>query len=158
MTRGPGILVWNERSIAAALHLTADDVREYFTDGRRVSFLIERRIAREVMEGTLAKSQGARYDVLDPKGGKWEVRSISRGGIFFCPSYMVGSGRRFDEPGFLRKLEEIEGYVVADIESFPRVPFWIVDTPVVRRWRETGQLGKNSRISRPVALRLMRSV
>lgn len=50
---------------------------------------------------------------------KWEVRSISRNGIYFCPSYMVGSGRKFNEAGFLVKIAEISGYIVSDIERFP---------------------------------------
>ncbi len=36
---------------------------------------------------------------------------------------MVGSGRSFDEDGFLDKLSEIDGYIIADIESFPKIPF-----------------------------------
>lgn len=50
---------------------------------------------REVLGGRLARSEGDDYDVLDRHGRKWEVRSVSKGGICFCPSYMVGSGRRF---------------------------------------------------------------
>jgi len=120
--------------IANALKITRDDVKEYFTDGRRVSFLIEHRLAHEVFGGSLARSQGAGYDLEDTKRGKWEVRSISRGGIYFCPSYMVGSGRSFNVEGFLEKLSEIDGYVLADIESFPRVPFWILPVFQVRYW------------------------
>ena len=84
-----GILSWNIEEIARALKIKPEDVREYFTDGRRVSFIVERRIAREVLKGTLAPTEGAGYDVIDSFGGKWEVRSITRGGIYFCPSYMV---------------------------------------------------------------------
>lgn len=94
--------------MAHALKVDAGSVREYFTDGRRVAFLIERRIARE--EGfKLATSEGAAWDLIDPLGAKWEVRNITRGGIYFCPSYMVGSGRRFDGPGFLKKLADVAG-------------------------------------------------
>lgn len=62
---------------------------------------------REVLGGCLAKSEGDGYDVLDRAGRKWEVRSVSKGGMYFCPSYMVGSGRRFNCDGFLRKLNDI---------------------------------------------------
>jgi hypothetical protein len=104
-----GIFKRNIDEIAVALKISREDARAYFTDGRKVSFLLERRIAYEVLDGTLAPSEGAGYDVLDKNGLKWEVRSISRGGIYFCPSYMVGSGRSFEEVGFLQKLKEIEG-------------------------------------------------
>src|ERR1051325_7104687 len=115
------ILRWNIKEVAAALQVDVQSVREYFTDGRRVAFLIERRIARE--EGfKLAPSEGAAFDLTDPNGGKWEVRNITRGGIYFCPSYMVGSGRSFNKPGFLKKLAGVHGYIVTDIELFPDVP------------------------------------
>ena len=41
--------------------------RAYFTDGRRVSFILERRLAYEVLKGTLAPSEGAGYDLIE----KW---------------------------------------------------------------------------------------
>ena len=110
------VLRWDLATLTAAMKITEQEVREYFTDGRRVSFLLERRISREIIGGRLASSEGASYDLLDADGGKWEVRSLTRGGIYFCPSYMVGSGRSFDERGFLAKVQEIEGYIVSDVE------------------------------------------
>lgn len=151
-----GFLSWNLPELARVLQVCEADVREYFTDGRRVSFLIERRLAREVVVGgRLAASEGAGFDLLDERGGKWEVRSISTGGIYFCPSYMVGSGRSFDEPGFLRKLQEIEGYIVSDIESFPDVPFWIIPKAIVAEWYITRRLGAGTKVSRARALALL---
>src|SRR3990172_12635791 len=114
-----GILSWDVEALAKALKISVHDVREYFTDGRRVSFIIERRVVKEIMGGHLAPSEGASFDLLDSVGGKWEVRSITRGGIYFCPSYMVGSGRKFEKAGFLSKLGDIHGYVVSDITAFP---------------------------------------
>jgi len=50
------------------LKIDTGSVREYFTDGRRVAFLIERRIAHE--EGfRLASSEGAAFDLVDGAGG-----------------------------------------------------------------------------------------
>ena len=143
-----GNLIWDVEDIA-------NDVREYFTDGRRVSFIIERRIAREVLKGSISKSEGAHFDVIDPDGGKWEVRSISKDGIYFCPSYMVGSGRSFEEDGFLSKLSEIKGYIVADIESFPSMPFWIISSDQVRTWWDEQKLGTTTRVSRKKAIELI---
>jgi hypothetical protein len=140
--------------LSRGMNITPDEVVQYFTDGRRVSFILERRIAREIMEGTIAQSEGASWDVLDSDGEKWEVRSLSRQGVYFCPSYMVGSGRAFEEAGFLRKLDEIRGYVISDIESFPNVPVWILEASDVKAWWESGELGVNSKISRVRALRL----
>ena len=105
------------------MHLAEGDVQLYFSDGRRISFLLERRIAFEVLGGTLTPSEGAGWDAQDAEGNKWEVRSISKRGIYFCPSYMVGSGRTFNEPGFLQNLDDISGYAVSDISSFHGFPF-----------------------------------
>ena len=153
-----GLLTWDIHEIANALKIGEPDVREYFTDGRRVSFILERRLAYEVIKGKLAASEGAGYDLLDPQGRKWEVRSVTKSGIYFCPSYMVGSGRSFDEPGFLRKLKEIEGYIISDVESFPNVPFWILPKTVVEHWWREGKLGTSTKISRAVALKLLQSI
>jgi hypothetical protein len=150
-----GVFVWDTEEISKALKISEPDVRAYFTDGRRVSFLLERRIAFEVLNGSLAESEGAGYDVLDSAGKKWEVRSISRNGIYFCPSYMVGSGRKFNEAGFLAKLDEISGYIVSDIERFPEMPYWIISSETVLSWWKSDKLGTSTKISRTKALSLL---
>jgi hypothetical protein len=153
-----GILHWDLKEISQSLKLSQADVRAYFTDGRRVSFILERRLAYEVLKGTLAPSEGAGYDLVDSDGKKWEVRSVTRGGIYFCPSYMVGSGRAFAERGFLEKLEEIVGYVISDVECFPAVPYWIVPKEAVKSWYHEGKLGAGTKISRQRALQLLKGV
>jgi hypothetical protein len=158
MKKKNGILSWDVEEIARALKISKTDVREYFTDGRRVSFILERRIAREIFNGSIASSEGAEYDILDKNGGKWEVRSISKDGIYFCPSYMVGSGRSFNEEGFLKKLKEIQGYIISDIESFPDIPFRIITTDQIKKWWESGKLGNTTKISRNKALDLLEEI
>jgi len=156
MTKKPnGVLIWDIEEIAKALKIKTQDVREYFTDGRRVSFIVERRIAREILEGELAPTEGAGYDIVDSIGGRWEVRSITRRGIYFCPSYMVGSGRHFKKEGFLRKLEEIKGFIIADVESFPNIPIWIIPVEQVKKLWEEGKLGPTTKVSRNKALELL---
>lgn len=150
-----GVLSWDIEEISKALKMTGEEVRKYFTDGRRVSFLMERRICREVLLGNLAPSEGAAYDLVGKDNLKWEVRSISRNGIYFCPSFMVGSGRKFDKKGFLAKLAEVEGYIVSDIESFPNVPYWVIAKDQVRNWYDSGVLGATTKIARGVALGLI---
>lgn len=142
------ILNWKPELLASAFGISEEDVRLYFTDGRRVSFIIERRLVLENKGWKLAPSEGAGYDLLAPDGGKWEVRSVSRGGVYFCPSYMVGSGRKFEEKGFLAKLDEIEGYILSDIESFPTVPVFKVAKSLVKTWYDEGKLGSSTKITR----------
>lgn len=137
------------------MRLQPADVREYFTDGRRVSLLIERRAMREVLGGKLAPHEGAPYDVADARGGRWDIRSISDRGVYFSPSHMVGSGRKFEEAGFFAKLDGLDGYVLADIERFPDVPYWKIPAAQVREWWKAGALGGDTRISRKNALQLL---
>lgn len=149
-----GVLAWDVPALQKTLGVTAAEVREYFTDGRRISFLLERRLVREVLQGGLAPSEGDPYDVIDAHGGRWEVRSLTDRGIYFCPSHMVGSSRSFDERGFMAKLDGIDGYLVSDIEQFPAVPFWVVRTDTVRRWWRDKKLGATSKVSYEEARRL----
>lgn len=157
MTKDPnGKFTWNVDDIARALKIKPNDVKEYFTDGRRVSFIIERRIAYEFFsKGNMAPTEGADYDVLDNEGGKWEVRCISEGGIYFCPSYMVGSGRSFKKKGFLAKLGEIKGYIIADICEFPNIPFWIIPSSQIADWWKSGELGTTTKVSHKKILKLI---
>lgn len=74
--KASGTFKWDIDEVAEALKISKGDVREYFTNGRRISFLLERRIANEVLKGTLAPSEGAGFDLFDKEGIKWEVRSI----------------------------------------------------------------------------------
>jgi len=153
-----GILDWDINSLSKSLKISTEAVYQYFTDGRRVSFLIERRIALEVLNAQLAPSEGAGYDVITDNGEKWEVRSISKGGVYFCPSYMVGSGRSFNQEGFIEKLNEIQGYVLSDIQSFPNIPFWIIKKDVVEEWHTKEQLGSTTKISRGKIFELIKGL
>lgn len=60
---------------------------------------------------------------------------------------MVGSGRKFEEAGFLAKLDAIEGYVCSDIMKFPRVPVYMVPGDLILDLYQRGQLGAGTRIS-----------
>ncbi len=153
-----GLFKWDISEIAKALKIKETDVRLYFTDGRRISFMLERRLAYEILKVELAPSEGAGYDLIDANGGKWEVRSISRKGVYFCPSYMVGSGRSFEENGFIKKTKELKGYILSDIESFPEIPFWIIPVEHVIKWWKEGKLGNTTKISRETALNLIGAI
>jgi hypothetical protein len=139
---------WDEKELAKAFKVTTDDIREYLTDGRRVSFIIERRLKWENPGWTLAPSEGAGYDLRDPQGGLWEVRSITRQGVYFNPSNQVGSGRKFAEEGFRAKLASLKGFILSDIVEFPRVEIIQLPIDYVLRWHANRELGKTAKISR----------
>lgn len=141
-------MTWDEMELARAFKVSPEDVREYLTDGRRVSFIIERRLKWENPGWQLAPSEGAGYDLLDPDGGMWEVRSITRQGVYFNPSNQVGSGRRFNEDGFQAKMSGIKGFILSDIVGFPVVDVFVVPVENVLRWHNQRLLGANAKVSR----------
>lgn len=148
-------LRWDAEELAQAFKVTTDDIREYLTDGRRVSFIIERRLKWENPGWQLAPSEGAGYDLLDPDGGKWEVRSITAQGVYFTPSNQVGSGRMFNEDGFQAKLTGIKGFILSDIVGFPVVDVYVVPVENVLRWHRSRALGANAKVSRDKFLRAL---
>lgn len=143
---------WDAEELARAFKVTVQDIQEYLTDGRRASFIIERRLKWEHEGWTLAPSEGAGYDLRDPEGGLWEVRSITRQGVYFNPSNQVGSGRKFNEQGLLDKLEALQGFILSDITTFPRVEVYMVPVEFVVKWYEAGKLGANCKVARQVFL------
>lgn len=158
MSKPKNSLTWDIQQLSKAMKIKPRDVKEYFTDGRRVSFILERRIAYEVLHGKLASNEGVGYDLVDNEGKKWEVRSITEGGVYFCPSYMVGSGRKFNKKGFLEKLKNIDGYIIADVCGFPNIPFWVIPNSTVKKWWDEGLLNKTTKISRDRALNLIKEL
>ena len=78
-------LEWDLGALAAALRMSEGDTASYFRDGRRISFVLERRLKQHFAGWQLAPSENSGYDLVDAKGTCWEVRSLSRI-IYFCPS------------------------------------------------------------------------
>lgn len=150
-------LTWDIQKLAEAFKVTEEDVKEYLTDGRRVSFIIERRLAWENPGWKLAPSEGAGYDLIDPDGNCWEVRSITNGGVYFNPSNQVGSGRIFNEEGFQQKLSNIKGFILSDIVNFPHVDVYVVPVNNVIRWYNEGKLGKTTKVTRKKFLHELKS-
>lgn len=140
------ILEWDLEELASAMHLAKQEVLAYFRDGRRISFILERRIRDAFPSWTLAPSEGSAFDLIDEQGRNWEARSVSKG-IYFCPSYMVGAGRRFAEDGFVAKLDGVAGYVCSDIMKFPCVPVYMVPAQLIRELYFAGKLGAGTRLS-----------
>lgn len=149
-----GVLKWDIDKLSEAMCLDKEDVIKYFTDGRRMSFILERRICKEVLGGKLPESEGAWFDLFDADGEKWEVRSITNQGTYFCPSSMIGAGRNFDEDGFLNKLENIKGYILADITQFPNVEYWSVSSYEVIGMYIDGKISRTTKVGREKVLEL----
>jgi hypothetical protein len=80
---------FDKAALASAFGVSEQDIQEYMTDGRRASFIIERRLKWDNPDWKLAPSEGAGFDLIDPNGYHWEVRSITRQGVYFNPSNQV---------------------------------------------------------------------
>ncbi|MCX7379822.1 MAG: hypothetical protein NTY94_24080, partial [Alphaproteobacteria bacterium] len=90
-----------------------------------------------------------------PEPALWEVRSITRQGVYFNPSNQVGSGRKFNEEGFQSKMSGIKGFILCDIVGFPLVDVYVVPVENVLRWHQAQSLGANAKVSREKFLRDM---
>lgn len=137
------ILKWNIAELSTAMKIAEDDVISYFTDGRRVSFLLERHLSK-LYEGALAKSERDSYDFEDIFGGKWEVRSITKSGTFFSPSIDVGGKREFNEENLLNKIKNLAGYILCDVTQFPEVKIYEIPSNTVIKWFKNRDIGKNA--------------
>lgn len=147
-------LKWNLSEVSKSLILNENETKLYFRDGRRCAFLVERRI-RDFMKGSLAPSEGSSYDLIDSNGNNWEVRSLTKGGIYFTNSRDIGSSRTFNEDGFYRKLNNIEGYIVSDISHWPNVPVYKIPSNTVLDWYQKNKLSSNTKISKSRFLQLI---
>lgn len=78
----------------------------------------------------------------------WEVRSITRQGVYFNPSNQVGSGRLFNAGDFQAKLSGIKGFILSDIVGFPVVDVFVVPVENVLRWHRGSALDASAKVSR----------
>ena len=93
-----GLLTWDILQLSEGLKIPQGDVNAYFT---APSILSARTIAYEILNGSQSKGQALDFP--------------QRSGIYFCPSYMVGSGRHFEEDGFLQKLDRAISYRTSNL-------------------------------------------
>ena len=141
------VLKWDLSEVAKAIKISEEETKEYFRDGRRCAFLVERRV-RDFIEGKLAPSEGSSYDLIDKDGKNWEVRSVTKSGIYFTNSRDIGSSRTYNEEGFIKKINNIEGYMVSDISEWPNVPVYQIKSSLVLKWYNDGKLSSNTKISK----------
>ena len=76
------------------------------------------------------------------------MRSVTKSGIYFTNSRDIGSLRTFNEEGFIKKINYIEGYMVSDISEWPNVPVYQIKSSLVLKWYNDGKLSSNTKISK----------
>ena len=142
--------------LSRVLKISTPAIRRYFSDGRKIFSIIEETLAKD-LKGIVAPIGTSNYDIT-ANNNKYEVRSITKSGVYFCPSNMVGSGRKFDEGGFLNKLDCIDYYILTDITKFPKVPYYIVPCGIVNKWWKHKELNSNTKVCYNKCKKLLKSI
>ncbi len=91
---------------------------------------------------------------LKARNGKFEVCRLV--GYISAPVVWLVQDEGLKNRGFLKKMNEIAGYIVSDIQEFPAVPCWIIPVETVSEWWQKGELGTTTKITRDKALKLIR--
>ena len=100
--------------------LSPDFLYEMFRDGRFCCEPLSRHLEQQFDGLEFVDRKG--YDFIHPELGKIEKKQITKGGLKFCPSAMIGAGRKVN---YTEVIEHIINndliYVLADITCFPQV-------------------------------------
>lgn len=139
-----GLFEWDVAKCAEGLQIPPERLLTFFKDGRRFAWLLEESLASRYK--MVRQGETADYDLIDPVGRAWEVRCCTKGGLFFCPSNMIGKGRKFHLEDWTTKQANVSGWIVADINTFPRVPYWVIPKEIVSGWWNSGALGPSTHV------------
>ena len=96
-----------------------------FLNGSTISRFIELWLARNYDK--LMDSDTVEYDLWDfEKKRKVEVKSFTKGGCNFMPSYMIGAGRKLDEE---KAYEYVDGkiFCIVNIKDYPNIWYKFVE-------------------------------
>lgn len=141
-----GMFEWDVAKVAEGLQLPPERLLHFFKDGRRFAWLLEESLAARYAMTRQGETDD--YDLEDAAGRRWEARCCTKGGLFFCPSGMIGKGRKFHFEDWVTKQSKVSGWIVADITTFPRVAYWVIPSEVVGYWWNQGVLGPTTQIGR----------
>jgi hypothetical protein len=98
--------------------LPTKELQEVFTDGRASSHLLERQIPYWFSSLVRQNNCKKEYDFEDNSNKKYEMKTFTKRGCKFCPSNMVGKGRKFDY-NRMKVIASYTDYILCDITEFP---------------------------------------
>ena len=98
--------------------LSQEEVYKLFTDGRRASGFLEIQLEKWFPELTFEDGKG--YDHVDREGLRYDAKCFTKGGAKFCPSGMLGMGRKVDEEELWEHANDMI-YIFTDVVEFPKV-------------------------------------
>lgn len=151
-------ITFDLKKTATGLGLTYDECIQYFLDGRRISFILEKRISN-LAGYKKAPSESSPFDVIDSVGKKAEVRCLTTK-IMFRPSDQIGMGRKFCEEAFYSdKISQVDYFIICDVNEADLrkgiVRTFSIDSSVVWCLYKSGKFGKNAEKSRKTFIKLM---
>jgi hypothetical protein len=101
-------------------NLSKEYITEIFKDGRPFSYFIEKWLEQNypLKHITGCKS----YDFVDMNNNDilYDEKTFTRQGCNFCPSNMLGQGRKFNEEVFIEKSNKLIFCIVSNI-NFPEI-------------------------------------
>lgn len=141
------------KKLSEAWCLPQRSILELYKDCRWLSPVMEMFLARK-LKGTLAPTKDSPYDLVSPDGKRWEVRCMN-GKVSFAPSNNTGSGRKFKKSDLMKKLNAIDGFIICDSTTFPKIRCYFVPAKVVKGWWASGELRADASIIRKKVLPLL---
>lgn len=97
---------------------------------------VDGRVLGTIAAGLLTKAY-INLDYNDDEGGfydvsseelLYEVRILTKYGVRFIPSYMIGQGRKYDEEKYIDKLNRIKGFIIIDSLKFPEIQYRFIES------------------------------
>jgi hypothetical protein len=147
------VLIYNLEQLAKCFQISSERVTKLFQNPRgcRASVFL-----RTINEMGMRQSRKGEYSIArDRSGRKWKFLCLTRDGVQFVPMPIRGRQRMCCAGYAEKSLSNFSGYIVADLFSFPNVPYWVIPTELVRLWHQEELLGAQLKFSRNKALRLL---
>lgn len=149
------VLDWELKPMAAAMQATEAEMKEFFKLPGSVPDLAKTIVVKKLRGWRPAAAKGSYHDFVDDQGKLWKFGGMSAGGMRFNASRRTVPGDRFNEAGFHQKLDRTEGYVLADIPTFPKLDVYLAETKTIRRWHAERRLGPSTHVGRKKLLRML---
>lgn len=153
----PSFCAFSFSTMAIALGMGAiapEDAIRLMRDGRMSSRIMELNLVTHLGLKE-PENINERWDLEHEDGSKSEVRCLTKHGISYAPSNLLGKGREFTDDAFTEKLDLVKGFYVADVQRFPAVDLFALPSENVKEWHEQGKLGSKASLGSKKARRLL---
>ena len=101
-------------------NLPKEVIFEIFKDGRPFSHFIEKWLEQHYPLNHIPGCKDHDFIDRNHTETRYDEKTFTRGGCKFCPSNMLGQGRKFDDEKFREKTVKLVFCIVSNI-AFPRI-------------------------------------